>query len=98
VCLKRKNQKERSMLHGLVDACFLIDTQGKVLFQNFAAEDAFGYDSSIIGTNIKEITPPETRAKHDTYLRYVEKKAKLVCFVQLVCAFQVVISRLETLM
>ena len=71
------------MLHGLVDACFLIDTQGKVLFQNFAAEDAFGYDSSIIGTNIKEITPPETRAKHDMYLRYVEKK--MLCFFRSTC-------------
>lgn len=47
------HKEERSMLQGLVDACYLIDVQGKILFQNFAAEDLFGYDSSIIGTNIK---------------------------------------------
>ncbi len=68
------HKEERAMLQGLVDACFIIDKTGTVLFQNFAAEDMLGYDTTeLVGTNIKELTPPEIRAKHDSYLkRYLE--------------------------
>ncbi len=68
------HKEERAMLQGLVDACFVIDKMGTILFQNFAAEDMLGYDSAVIvGTNIRELTPPEIRAKHDSYLkRYLE--------------------------
>jgi PAS domain S-box-containing protein len=57
------------MLHSLVDACFIIDTTGVILFQNFAAEDLMGYGTELVGCNVRDLTPPETRSKHDTYLK-----------------------------
>ncbi len=64
------HKEERSMLHGLVDACFIIDKEGIVLFQNLAAEDLLGYETKdLVGKNIKELTPPDVRPKHDSYLR-----------------------------
>ena len=68
------HKAEKSMLQGLTDACFVLDTKGTILFLNFAAEETFGYESpELIGQNIKMLTPPEIKAKHDGYLRrYLE--------------------------
>ena len=69
------HKEERSMLHGLVDACFIIDKEGTVLFQNLAAEDLLGYETKdIVGKNVKELTPPDIRPKHDLYLRVRERE------------------------
>lgn len=68
------HKAEKSMLQGLSDACFIIDTTGKILFYNFAAEDSLGYESGeLLGQNIKMLTPPDVRSKHDGFLRrYLE--------------------------
>ena len=79
VSVERENpnkihKEERAMLQGLVDACFIIDKVGKILFQNFAAEDMLGFESAeLVGQNVRDLTPPEVRVKHDLYLRrYLE--------------------------
>jgi len=68
------HKEEKAMLHGLTDACFIIDIKGQILFYNLAAEDILGYDTDqLIGQNIRDITPPEVKAKHDQFLRrYLE--------------------------
>jgi PAS domain-containing protein len=75
------HKEERSMLHGLVDACFVIDKEGTVLFQNMAAEDLLGYETKeIVGKNVKELTPPDIRVKHDTFLRVRRDVLCCACF------------------
>lgn len=63
-------KEETTLLHGLTDACFIIDTSGLVLFQNLAAAELLGYsDSEVVGQNVRMLTPPEVRSKHDSYLK-----------------------------
>lgn len=58
------------------DACFVIDTIGTILFCNMTAEELFGYAlSELEGQNIRMMTPPDVRVKHDHYLRrYVRRR------------------------
>lgn len=62
------------MLHGLTDAVFVIDTVGTILFCNIAAEELLGYSlADLQGQNVKMLTPPDIRVKHDGFLRrYLE--------------------------
>ncbi len=63
------------------DACFVIDKEGTILFCNLAAEELLGYAfADLQGQNVKMLTPPDVRVKHDAFLRrYLESgNAKVI--------------------
>eukprot|EP00760_Papus_ankaliazontas_P006404 PhM_4_TR1302/c1_g2_i1/m.105411 len=45
------------------------NSKGDIIFANRAAESEFGYsDGTMVGMNVRELTPPSIRHEHDSYL------------------------------
>ena len=67
----RARRRSRPMLGGAIDCVIAMDSEGRVVEFNPAAERAFGYErAETIGRPVSElIVPPAARAAHDEGLR-----------------------------
>jgi two-component system CheB/CheR fusion protein len=72
--LRDREESLRSILETAVDAIITIDTAGRILSFNPAAERMFGYSASEVGGRyIRLLMPAPYREEHDGYLaRYLE--------------------------
>lgn len=68
--VQENEQRIAAILEGIQDAVITIDSLGKILTFNEAAERIFGYFAAeIVGQNIKMLMPSSIAQNHDLYLR-----------------------------
>lgn len=74
--LRERESRLSAILDSAVDAIITINAQGMIESVNRAAERMFGYAAAeLIGRNVKQLMPPETRDEHDHYIRrYLETR------------------------
>ncbi len=72
--LRASEARKASVLRISLDAIITIDTEGKVLEINPAAENMFGYTAGeVVGQNVKMLMPEPYRGEHDGYIaNYLE--------------------------
>lgn len=70
----------RSILHTIPDAAIVIDSVGRIISFNAAAERQFGYDEAgIRGQNVRVLMPEPYRGAHDGYMhRYLSTGEKRI--------------------
>jgi PAS domain S-box-containing protein len=80
---RERSQREfRAMSDAVVDALIMMDSRGRVMFWNPAAEKLFGYASSeAMGKDFHELAvPPENRDKASDGIRHFAKTGQGVVF------------------
>src|SRR6185312_8293325 len=65
---RKRTERLRAQLSAIVessgDAIYVYDFDGKILTWNIAAEELFGFASAeMIGRNVEDIVPPESRGE-----------------------------------
>ncbi len=69
VALANSEVRYRSVIDSVMDGILTIDTKGRVMTMNPAAETIFGYHKiEIIGNNVKTLMPEPYHGQHDGYL------------------------------
>ena len=73
-CLELESIKSHKILEMAAEGIVSIDTKGKILSFNRAAQKIFGYsEEEVIGKNVSVLMPPPHRDSHDGYLsRYLQ--------------------------
>ncbi len=67
--LELESTKAHKILEMAAEGIVTIDTKGKLLSFNRAAQKIFGYsEAEILGKNVSVLMPPEHRGKHDSYI------------------------------
>ncbi|MEG3638815.1 ATP-binding protein [Magnetococcus sp. PR-3] len=76
----RMAKLEATIMHAVMDGLITMDSHGKVMSFNRAAEGIFGYSAAeIVGEKINMLMPEPYRSQHDAYLqRYLEGAAPRV--------------------
>jgi diguanylate cyclase (GGDEF)-like protein/PAS domain S-box-containing protein len=71
--LELESIKSHKILEMAAEGIVSIDTKGKLLSFNHAAQKIFGYgEDEVIGKNVSMLMPPQHRENHDSYLsRYM---------------------------
>ena len=71
--LELENLKSHKILEMAAEGIVSIDTEGKLLSFNRAAQKIFGYsEEEVIGKNVSMLMPPPHRDSHDKYLSRYE--------------------------
>lgn len=68
------------VLGSIIEAIILIDSHGRIISFNTAAENIFGYKASeVVGRNVNMLMPSPTRERHDEYmLKYLATRVSSV--------------------